>query len=118
MNATTRAEALERMTRALEASKKARDGGRNVSEFRKRLKIGRRAFEAGRYEEACRLADEILNMLSAQAREPGGHGGSGERVIREREVVIREIVKIPCRYCGSLTDVTAGECSRCNAPIR
>lgn len=61
----TKAEALDRMTRALETAKKARDVGRNVSEIRKALKLARGAFEAGDYDNAVRLADEILKELEA-----------------------------------------------------
>ena len=51
------------MTKALETAKKARDAGRNVSEIRKTLKQARAAFEAGDYDTAARLADEILRNL-------------------------------------------------------
>jgi hypothetical protein len=59
----SRTEALDRMTRALETAKRARDAGRNVSEIRKILKQARSAFEAGEYDTAVRLADEILKEL-------------------------------------------------------
>src|SRR2546421_10437198 len=61
----SRADALERMTRALETAKKARDLGRNVSEIRKVLKQARAAFESGDYDTASRLAEEILRELQA-----------------------------------------------------
>jgi uncharacterized protein (DUF3084 family) len=63
----SRADALERMTRALETAKRARDQGRNVSEIRKALKQARAAFESGDYETASRLAAEILRELEAIA---------------------------------------------------
>ncbi|HEX9341393.1 MAG TPA: hypothetical protein VF992_09565 [Thermoplasmata archaeon] len=59
----SRADALERMTRALETAKRARDTGRNVSEIRKALKQARAAFESGDYDTASRLADDILREL-------------------------------------------------------
>ena len=62
---TSRNEALDRMTKALETAKRARDSGRNVSEIRKTLKQARAAFEAGDYDMAARLADEILKELEA-----------------------------------------------------
>ncbi len=62
---TSRNEALDRMTKALETAKRARDSGRNVSEIRKTLKQARAAFEAGDYDTASRLADEILKDLEA-----------------------------------------------------
>ena len=61
----SRADALERMTRALETAKRARDTGRNVSEIRRALKQARAAFESGDYDTACRLADDILRELEA-----------------------------------------------------
>jgi hypothetical protein len=63
----SRADALERMTKALETAKKARDQGRNVSEIRKVLKQARAAFEGGDYDTASRLAEEILRELEAVA---------------------------------------------------
>lgn len=37
--------------------------------------------------------------------------------VREREI-IREVVRIPCRYCGALFDQTAPKCPSCGAVIR
>jgi rubrerythrin len=39
-----------------------------------------------------------------------------EQVVREREI-IREIVKIPCRHCGSLIENTSVRCPFCDAPV-
>src|SRR5438552_127216 len=61
----SRADALERMTKALETAKRVRDTGRNVSEIRKVLKQARAAFEGGDYETATRLASDILRDLEA-----------------------------------------------------
>ncbi len=33
-----------------------------------------------------------------------------------QQVVIRETVKVPCRYCGTLMDSTATNCPNCGAP--
>jgi hypothetical protein len=63
----SRGDALERMTRALETAKRARDSGRNVGEIRKGLKQARAAFESGDYDTASRLAEEILKELEAVA---------------------------------------------------
>lgn len=30
----------------------------------------------------------------------------------------REIVKIPCRYCGTLIVITESQCSKCGAPLK
>jgi hypothetical protein len=34
------------------------------------------------------------------------------------QVIVREIVRIPCRYCGSLVDITRTSCQNCGAPLR
>lgn len=34
-----------------------------------------------------------------------------------REVITREIIKIPCRYCGSFVDHTEPKCTGCGAPL-
>jgi len=61
----SRADALERMTKALETAKRARDAGKNVSDIRKSLKQARASFESGDYDAASRLATEILRELEA-----------------------------------------------------
>jgi hypothetical protein len=33
-----------------------------------------------------------------------------------QQVVVREVVKVPCRYCGTLIDSTATVCPKCGAP--
>jgi hypothetical protein len=43
-------------------------------------------------------------------------GDRGEPVIREKEIV-REIVRVPCAYCGLLMDITNIKCPNCGAPI-
>jgi len=35
-----------------------------------------------------------------------------------REVVVKEIVKVPCKYCGALIPVEADRCSTCGAQLR
>jgi len=35
--------------------------------------------------------------------------------IKEKETIIKEIVMIPCPYCGALTPVTAIFCPNCGA---
>ncbi|MGI0133244.1 MAG: hypothetical protein ACREDK_09215 [Thermoplasmata archaeon] len=32
--------------------------------------------------------------------------------------IVREIVKVPCRYCGSLVEVTSTKCAACGATLR
>jgi len=42
---------------------------------------------------------------------------SGGHVIHEKET-IKEIVKIPCSYCGTLVENTASKCPSCGAPFK
>ena len=58
-----RAEAMDRLTRAVEAWKRSRDSGRNVGEMRNTLKIAKDALQAGKYETAIRLATKVLDDL-------------------------------------------------------
>ena len=61
--AITKAEAMDRLTRAIEAWKRARDGGRNVADLRNTLKLAKDALQAGKYESAIHLATEVLEEL-------------------------------------------------------
>jgi phage-related protein len=60
----TRGVALDRMTQALEAAKRARDHGMNVQEARQALKQARSAFERGDYVAAMERADYILGRFA------------------------------------------------------
>ena len=42
---------------------------------------------------------------------------ASQAIIREREVVIKEIVRVPCRFCGTLNVQTEKKCSSCGATI-
>lgn len=59
-----RTAALDHMTQALEAAKRARDRGANVSEARVVLKEARSAFERGDYAGAMARADYLLARLA------------------------------------------------------
>ena len=64
---------------------------------------------AGRSEWERRRArvQEILRASRAPA------SGGGPPLVRE---VIREVVKVRCRYCGNLMDETQPRCPTCGAP--
>jgi len=42
---------------------------------------------------------------------------SSQRVVVIKETV-KEIVKIPCRYCGTLVLITDSNCAKCGAVLR
>jgi hypothetical protein len=46
------------------------------------------------------------------------HGNDGNPVSKEKETIIREVVMIPCQYCGGLMPQTATFCSNCGARRR
>ena len=63
---------------------------------------------AGRAEWARRRssAEHLLGRLRSPAPPPGA------------TLVVREVVKIRCSYCGNLVDVADGLCPYCGAPLR
>jgi rubrerythrin len=38
------------------------------------------------------------------------------RIQAPREVIVKEIVMVPCQYCGGLMPTTATQCPSCKAP--
>src|SRR6266550_2805712 len=94
----SRADALERMTRALETAKKARDLGRNVSEIRKVLKQARAAFRSERVPpegvpSGCPGADDPRPRDREEGPRPGAErerdpegAEAGARRLRERRL--------------------------------
>lgn len=61
------------------------------------------------------LRDEDVDIRNAAASAIKGFNIT--TVPKERET-IREIVKIPCSYCGSLVEITATKCPTCGAPLK
>jgi hypothetical protein len=56
---------------------------------------------------------ERLRQLSSASPRPAEP--TGLTVTTER-IIIREVVKVPCRYCGALNDHGAVRCQVCGAP--
>jgi len=63
------------------------------------------AAEIRRFEQEAQEAAERL----------GAAGAVDPAVVRE--VVIKEVVRIPCKFCGSLVENTALKCPDCGAPL-
>ncbi|MGQ0797039.1 MAG: hypothetical protein ACT4OI_04130 [Methanobacteriota archaeon] len=61
----TKSEALNRLTKAVESWKRARDAGWDVGDMRKTLMRAKEMLEAGDYETALRVANEMLQKLQA-----------------------------------------------------
>lgn len=64
------------------------------------------AEEIDGFKEAC---------LRRQAEAAEAGGAAPPSVVRE--VVIKEVVRIPCKYCGNLVENTARKCDDCGAPL-
>jgi hypothetical protein len=56
-------------------------------------------------------------IIQAQAAQTSAPVTQVEKIIHEKET-IREIVKIPCAYCGTLIEITAARCPNCGAPLK
>jgi len=55
--------------------------------------------------------DAVSRVLEVNVAQP-----IAAPIIKEREVVVREVVMIPCQYCGALMPQTATACPHCGAP--
>ena len=49
-------------------------------------------------------------------RQTDSNKSGEESQVRVKEIV-KEIVKIPCKYCGNLNEITTSKCQTCGAPI-
>jgi hypothetical protein len=56
-------------------------------------------------------------VIQAQAAQASAPVTQVEKIIHEKET-IREIVKIPCAYCGTLIEITAAKCPNCGALLK
>jgi len=39
-----------------------------------------------------------------------------KKIETPREVIVKEVVMVPCQYCGGLMPTTATQCPSCKAP--
>lgn len=69
------------------------------------------------HEAISRLSP--VNTTPASGASLAGDPGSAaaEPKVIER-IIIREIVKIPCPYCGELNENTQSNCGKCGAAVR
>jgi hypothetical protein len=49
---------------------------------------------------------------------PAGTPFVRSTVVYKEKEIIREVVKVPCDYCGSLVDVSSQNCPSCGAPFK
>lgn len=57
----------------------------------------------------------IVFLIFFFARHGDRRGANSSDVVREREVIIKEIVMIPCQYCGGFMPQTSIFCPNCGA---
>jgi rubrerythrin len=76
-----------------------------------------KSLEEGQRERSGRNAEEIAREELSSRQGPVGTGQPvTKEIYREREI-IREIVKIRCRNCGTLFEERLNRCPHCGAPI-
>ena len=68
---------------------------------------------ASRDEKKKREHELTLAQLKSE-QVPERADGSNVQVVREKEI-IKEVVMIPCQYCGSLMPQTSLFCNNCGA---
>jgi len=89
---------------------------RNVTIRRGRIRPPRLVLDLARERPAFDVLDpEAWLAAIAQARRE--HPPPGGAATAEVRVVEREVVKVRCRYCGSLGFETAGRCPSCGAAL-
>jgi rubrerythrin len=71
--------------------------------------------ERGRLRKAQKLEGEAQKALSLVSKPRPSEGMSEYSVYKEKEIVTREIVRIPCKYCGTLINQTDTKCPSCGA---
>lgn len=83
-----------------------------VRGFRDIVARAREGFLEGK-RQALAMSRQVAapSRIKAELKTP-----APAQVVREREI-IKEIVKVPCRYCGNLVPVTASKCPTCSAPL-
>lgn len=83
--------------------------------------LAEKAERAGRYEDAAKMWEKLnnyeragTNRAKARPERLDVPASNTEKTIIEREV----IVKVPCKYCGSLNVMTDRNCYSCGASIQ
>lgn len=67
-------------------------------------------------EQAVRIANTLMLARQISVVPPATPPTTTPASMVER-IVVREIVKIPCKYCGSLIDQTATSCPYCGGNL-
>lgn len=73
--------------------------------------------ERGNVRKAQKLEGEAQKALSLVTQPQPSEERSGNSVYKEKEIITREIVRIPCTYCGTLINQTDTKCPSCGANL-
>ncbi len=71
-----------------------------------------------RYEFAVNDPEQWQSKVVATMKSVSESGPPAPSAPIVKEVIIKEIVKTPCRYCGALVPNTDKYCSGCGAPVK
>jgi hypothetical protein len=81
-----------------------------------------------RHNRVSLMANRIRDEIQRSSSSKGSRAAADERrpppsrpeprVVVQREVITREVVKIPCKYCSTLNVITDAKCSSCGANIK
>jgi len=61
------------------------------------------------------LSDAIKTEVFMINKKASLHDSDDRVFLKE---TVREIVKVPCKYCGTLNEITKQNCHKCGAPIK
>ena len=64
---------------------------------------------------AQELSDAIKTEVFMINKKASLHDSEDRVFLKE---TVREIVKVPCKYCGTLNEITKQNCHKCGAPIK
>ena len=88
-----------------------------LMDYAEELELKARRFrEKGRLRKAQVLEHKAETILdTASETQPKTEPRPTE--YREKEIITREIVRIPCKYCGTLNNQTDTKCKSCGASL-
>lgn len=79
--------------------------------------------KAGKFQGKADHIELKISKLRLKHNVPAPQQYSEEKAtpvtqpVTQREIIQREVVKIPCNFCGTLNEVTEKRCSGCGASI-
>ena len=90
---------------------------------RAHYKLGVALSKKGRYEEAVEQYNAAIGInpgekVYADMLELAKSAIKGAASATVQKEIVREIVKVPCKYCGSLVENTRDRCPACGAPLK